>query len=252
MVLVIDIGNSDTVLGIFENADIFSTQRWPSKSNNTSERLMSLFPKNLVAQKKSITRVVLSSVVPDLNDLYIKFIKDVFSQTVLLVRPSVQNLLKIHTDQPEHLGSDLFINALMADSLYKDNFKVVVDFGTALTFTAVSNASEILGVSILPGLNTAIKSLFENAALLPKVELRRPSSILGRNTESAIQSGIVFGYEGVLKNMFEIYKAEFGEDTKFLATGGLSLYLDMFKVAFDFKDANHTLKGLHLYSQIYK
>jgi type III pantothenate kinase len=249
-VLVLDIGNSDAVLATFINGEIKSTFRWNSKDNNTLEKVVSQFRVLEELDLKSQSKVVISSVVPHLNEFYLAFFKENSLAEIVLINPAKQDFLKINTDNPEQLGPDLYINALMAHQIFPKNNTVVVDFGTALTFTVVSSQNELLGVSIVPGIKTAIKALFDNAAMLPEVKLMKPSSVIGTDTVTAIQSGIVYGYEGLLQNIMSKLLIELGPETKFIATGGLSVFADMFSVKFDLVNKNLTLEGLNYYSEL--
>jgi type III pantothenate kinase len=142
----------------------------------------------------------------------------------------------------------LFVNALAAVNLYDSNC-LIVDFGTALTFTTVTKNKEILGVTILPGINTAIKSLFSETSLLPQVKLEKPATIIGKNSLHAIQAGIIYGYEAIVKGIVAQTKKEVGFDLKVIATGGLSVVLKDFDTKFDEIDKNLTLIGLNIYGK---
>jgi type III pantothenate kinase len=249
-VLVLDIGNSDAVLATFGEGKLFQSFRWNSKENNSLEKVISQFETLVDLDLDGHVKVVISSVVPHLNQYYLEFFKENTKAEIILINPAKQDFLKINTDNPEQLGPDLYINALMAHQIFPENHTVVVDFGTALTFTVVSNKGELLGVSIVPGIKTAIKALFDNATMLPEVKLAKPKSVIGTDTVTAIQSGIVYGYEGLLQNiMAKLYK-ELGAETKFIATGGLSVFADMFSVKFDLVNKNLTLEGLYYYSSL--
>ena len=126
---------------------------------------------------------------------------------------------------------------------------IVVDFGTALTFTAVDSSGEVLGVNIVPGLQTAIKALFMNTSKLPEVELKLPESALGKNTIHAIQAGVLYGYTGLVKGMLEAIQVETGLSFRVVATGGLSSILTTFEGTFDAVDRNLTLDGLRLITE---
>ena len=246
-ILVLDIGNSDAVLAVFEHNTLQTSHRWNSKANDSLEKV-SIQMANLDDMDLSKAhKVVISSVVPHLNAIYLAYFEVHTRANIILVNPADQTFIKIGTANPEQLGPDLYINALMAHQLFPQHNAVVIDFGTALTFTAVSAAGELLGVSIVPGIRTAIKALFENASMLPEVKLAKPATVIGRDTVTAIQAGIVYGYEGLLLNIMEKLRTELGSDTKFIATGGLSVFADMFSVKFDLVNKNLTLEGLNYY-----
>lgn len=156
--------------------------------------------------------------------------------------------LPIRTHRPNEIGSDLMCNVMAAYTLYQEPV-IVVDFGTALTFTAVDSSGEILGVNIVPGLQTAIKSLFTNTSKLPEVELKLPESVLGKDTIHAIQAGVLYGYTGLVKGMLDAIQAETGLSFKVVATGGLSSILTTLEGTFDAVDRNLTLDGLRLITE---
>ena len=150
---------------------------------------------------------------------------------------------------PYEIGSDLVCNALAAFTFFKAQC-VVVDFGTALTFTTVSKDGEILGVSIAPGLKTAIRSLSQNTAQLFDVPLEMPSSVLGRGTVHAIQAGVLFGYEGMVRHMLDRIKSELNDpDLRSVATGGLSSIIPSLTSVFTHIDPNLTLNGLRIVTE---
>jgi type III pantothenate kinase len=249
-VFVLDIGNSDAVFASFESGQIKDIFRWNSKENNSIEKVLEQFEKHCIKDLEKATTIVISSVVPQLTSFYAAYFEAHTKAKLCFINPAKQSFLKISTDNPEQLGTDLYTNALIAHKIFPANDTVVVDFGTALTFTVVSKTADLLGVSIVPGIKTAIKALFDNAALLPEVKLEKPKSIIGTDTVSAIQAGIVFGYEGLLQNIMSKLKAELGPETKFIATGGLSVFADMFSVQFDLVNKNLTLEGLYYFASL--
>ncbi len=246
-ILVLDIGNTDAVMAVFENDNLQTSYRWNSKANDSLEKIQNQIQSLDDFDITQITKVVISSVVPHLNEHYVSYFTKNTAAQIALVNPAKQSHLQIGTDNPEQLGPDLYINALMAHKVFPEHNTVVVDFGTALTFTAVSAHGELLGVSIVPGIRTAIKALFENASMLPEVKLAKPATVIGKDTVTAIQAGIVYGYEGLLLNIMGKLMTELGPDTKFIATGGLSVFADMFSVKFDLVNKNLTLEGLNYF-----
>ena len=145
------------------------------------------------------------------------------SENIMIIKPKEVSLIKIKIDDVNEIGSDLVCNAVEASSMYDSNV-IVVDFGTALTFTSVSKSNEILGVNIVPGLQTAINSLYKNTAKLPSIDIELPEKVIGKNTVHSIQSGIMFGYVGLVKEMLHKIKTELTGETKVIATGGLSKF----------------------------
>ena len=143
----------------------------------------------------------MSSVVPSMTDIIKLVVNDFLYKEILLLVPETNNIININIDDISEIGSDLVANAIAARSLYKSNI-IVVDFGTALTFTSISSKGDILGVSIVPGIKTSINSLYKNTAKLPKVSLKQPLNVIGKNTIASIQSGIIFGFSGLVKEIF--------------------------------------------------
>jgi len=251
--IVFDIGNTDTVIGFYKGELLIKVLRINSLKNENSiffeYRILNfMFENNL--DKSLFSNAVISSVVPILTPFFSNFCKKFLNISPIIVNGSKSDLLKINIDVPEELGSDLFVNAVAALKLYKKNC-IIVDFGTALTFTTVTENGIILGVTIVPGIKTAINSLFTKTSLLPEVKLEKPSKIIGKNSMHAIQSGIIFGYESLVKGVIEKIKEEFNNPMIVIATGGLSSVLGDISDVFDFVDKELTLKGLYLYGRHY-
>jgi type III pantothenate kinase len=154
--------------------------------------------------------------------------------------------LKIAINNPHEIGSDLVANAIAAMYRFPDSHSIVVDFGTALTFTTISKHKEILGVAIAPGLQTAIRALAQNTAKLPEVPLELPLSAIGKNTTHAMQAGVLLGYIGLVPFMIAQIEEELGEKCKIIATGGLSTILKPLEKHFDQIDVLLTLDGLRI------
>ena len=144
-------------------------------------------------------------------------------KNIYIVKSSSVKNVKIKIDDINEIGTDLVANAVEASTLYNDNV-IIVDFGTALTFTILSKSNEIVGVNIVPGLQTAINSLYKTTAKLPKIDIKLPDKVIGKNTIHSIQSGIMFGYVGLIKEMIIKIKGELSGSTKVVATGGLSKF----------------------------
>lgn len=255
MLLAIDIGNSDITLGLSKAGVWQPRWRIPALTDLPemfySHKILDTFFENGI-KREDVKCVVISSVVPELTDKIIHASSSLFGTEPVIMGPDVYQQLPIAVMNPYEIGSDLVCNALAAFSFFK-NSCVVVDFGTALTFTTLSNSGEILGVSIAPGLKTAIRSLSQNTARLYDVPLEMPSSALGRGTVHAIQAGVLFGYEGMVKHMIERIKNELGNPTlNSVATGGLSAIIPSLKEVFTHIDPNLTLTGLRIAAEIVK
>jgi len=191
----------------------------------------------------SVTKIVVSSVVPGLTDKILKVIRTLFDKEPVLLGPAVYKNLPLEVLNPYEIGSDLVANAMGAFMKLKKTC-IVADFGTALTFTTISNKGKILGVSIVPGLRTAIKALSQNTAKLFDVPLETPKSALGTSTITAIQSGLVIGYDGLVRNMITAIRKELNEECPAIATGGLSFVITSLKGFFESIEPNLTLDGL--------
>ena len=170
-----------------------------------------------------VKSVVISSVVPNLTDVVKLVVSDMLCKNIHIIKTSSVGLVKISIDNINEIGTDLVCNAVEASSMYDENV-IVVDFGTALTFTTVSKNNQILGVNIVPGLQTSISSLYKNTAKLPKINLSLPEKVIGKNTIHSIQGGIMYGYVGLIKELIFRIKSELSEPTKVVATGGLSKF----------------------------
>jgi type III pantothenate kinase len=181
--------------------------------------------------------------VPTLTDIVKISCNDMLCENIHIVRAPSVNRVNISIDNINEIGTDLLANAVEASSLYDDNV-VVVDFGTALTFTVISKNKDVLGVNIVPGLKTAINSLYKNTANLPVIDLKMPEKVIGKNTIHSIQSGIMYGYVGLVKEMLSKIKGELIGDSKVIATGGLSKFAEPLKVEFDDIIPTLTLDGM--------
>lgn len=246
MLLAIDIGNTNIVFGIkaadnWEN--IWRIQTDPAKTADEYEVIFrSLFTRGKVC-KSEISKVVLSSVVPSLNDDFEQLIQRFLGIELLVIRPEIYGKLPIKVLNPYQIGADLVANAMGA-FVKHENPCMVIDFGTALTFTTVSADGEILGVVIAPGMRTSMKALAGNTAQLPHVQLVEPPSILAKNTVHAIQAGVVFGFNGLVDRIIEKTEEELQQKLTIIATGGLSSVFAKQSSKIDFVEENLTLDGL--------
>lgn len=254
MLLALDTGNSDITIGLWNGNAWTQVWRIPSKSDQPELFYGIKIRDNFFEANVSISDVdtiVLSSVVPGLTEKLKGVIEVVFGKSPIVLGPSVYAKLSIEVLNPYEIGSDLVSNAVAAYDYYKRGC-IVVDFGTALTFTTLSSSGKILGVSITPGLKTAIKSLTQNTAKLFEVPLEMPSSPLGTSTITAIQSGILFGYRGLVQSMVGELRRETKQDLPALATGGLSSIITPLHDFFDHIDPNLTLNGLRIVGETIK
>lgn len=224
--IAVDIGNTNVVIGLYSNNKWLKIYRLSSKKNITYWSLQKKIKKILSLNDFNPSRVisvVISSVVPNLTDVVKLVVSDMLCKNIHIIKASSVGLVKISIDNINEIGTDLVCNAVEASSMYDENV-IVVDFGTALTFTTVSKNNQILGVNIVPGLQTSISSLYKNTAKLPKINLSLPEKVIGKNTIHSIQGGIMYGYVGLIKELIFRIKSELSEPTKVVATGGLSKF----------------------------
>lgn len=253
MTLAIDIGNTDITLGLYQNDEWSHIWRLSSAISNPELyygiKLREHFFEAGI-KTESVKQLVISSVVPGLTDRIVNVVTTLFEKPPVLLGPGMYHHLPIKILNPYEIGSDLVSNALAAHILFKQNC-IVVDFGTALTFTTISKSGEILGVAIAPGLKTAIKSLSQNTAKLFDVPLELPESALGKNTVHAIQAGILLGYEGLVSSMLSRIRRELADDhCTTVATGGLSSIISTLRDQFTAIDLNLTLNGLRITGEL--
>ena len=225
MLLAIDIGNTNIVFGIYKDEEWENHWRIQTDHLKTADEYEVIFRSLLTAGKicrTEISRIILSSVVPSLVHPFREMLSGLFDNAVINhLNPDIYDRLPINVLNPYEIGSDLVANATAAYQKYGNN-TMVIDFGTALTFTTIGKDSAILGVAIAPGLRTAVGALAGKTAQLPQIHIAPPPSVLGENTIHAIQSGIIFGYTGLVDSMIERTEKELGESLNVVATGGLS------------------------------
>lgn len=255
MQLIIDIGNSNVVIGRFEKDQWTHTWRLPTLREDDALLYYEMQLTNYLLEadliKEDIQQVVLSSVVPDLIETFERLSFQLFNQTAVVINPAIYPKIDLQIDRPDEIGTDLLANAIAAKTIHQCN-AIVVDFGTALTFTTVNQQGHILGVAIAPGLKTAMSALYESTAQLPEVPLDLPASAVGKNTVHAIQSGVLIGYVGLVKHLLNCIRQEVGQDYKAIATGGLAAILHPLKEEFDVIDPFLTLNGLRIIGDVVK
>lgn len=250
MLLAIDIGNSNIVVGVFDKTNQKWLYQWrmETSTTKTANDYALLLGDLLLENDMDLSifdSLVLSSVVPPLTQVLKTALKEFFHQEPLVLGANIYHKLPIQIERPHEIGADLVANAMAAYEKYKDDC-IIVDFGTALTFTTLAKSGKILGVAIAPGLKTAMYSLFINTAQLPEVPLELPTTALGRNTTEALQAGVLLGYIGLVESLIERIKNEIQTPCKVIATGGLSSVIQPLASKFDEINPNHTLDGLRI------
>lgn len=252
MILVIDIGNSNIVFGVSDQDKWINIWRiqtdWMKTADEYEVIFRSLFTSSKVC-RTDISKTILSSVVPGLVRAFREMIENMLGHSPLLVEPSIYPSLPVSVLNPYEIGSDLVADATAAFIHYKGPC-MVIDFGTAMTFTTVSKSGEILGVAIAPGLQTALKSLTQNTAQLFNVQIEAPPSVLGKNTVHAIQSGIVLGFAGLVDSIIDRTEKELGEKIRVISTGGLARIMLGCSEKITTLDENLTLDGLRYIAEI--
>jgi len=255
MLLAIDIGNSNVVCGLSSNNHWAEQFRIHTVANKTADEYEVIYRTLLASRNidlKKIDRVVLSSVVPSLILPIREMIRKLFNQEPLVLGPDLYPRLAIGISNPYEIGTDLVANAVAAHNKYSGNC-IVVDFGTALTFTVIKADGDLLGVTIAPGLKTAMASLSQKTAQLPNVDLAIPPSCIGKNTVHAMQAGIVLGYKGLVDSLLTGMKKEMAGKTTIIATGGLATVMLPILDNFDHHEPMLTLDGLKIVgNQFYK
>jgi type III pantothenate kinase len=263
MLLVIDVGNTNTVLGVFARvakvhpggeADeqryerLLANWRVATSRRSTVDEYGVLF-RNLFSmaglESKGIQGIVISSVVPPLDPVLRQVCERYFSLHPLFIEPGVKTGMPVHYDNPAEVGADRIVNAVAAFEKYGGPC-VIVDFGTATTFDCVSAKGEYLGGVICPGIGISADALFERTARLPRVEIRKPTRVIGSNTVGSLQSGLYYGYLGLVDGILELLLGELGAETRVLATGGLGPMIGTGSKYIKQVDDFLTLEGLRI------
>ena len=253
MLLAIDIGNSNVVLALHDGENWQHLLRMPTLPNE-----IALYYKKLIAEHflesglwvSVVKKVILSSVVPELREVFIPILSELFQQQTIVVGPEIYHKLPLQIMRPDQIGTDLVANAMSVFTQFKRDC-IVVDFGTALSFTIVNRSGKIEGINIAPGLKTAVKALVGNTAQLPEIPLEMPKSAIGTDTITAIQSGILIGYVGLVPHQLATIRKELGEQYMAVATGGLSRILTELEDDFEVVDKNLTMEGLRFIAALF-
>jgi type III pantothenate kinase len=251
MLLAIDVGNTNTVLGVYDGKSLRSNWRMETSAGRTYDEYGMLLLQMLGhagLEAKAIDAVAVSSVVPPLQFNLERMSERYFGRKPMFVGPGVKTGMPILYDNPKEVGADRVVNAVAAYEKHKGPL-IVVDFGTATTFDAVSGKGEYLGGAICPGITIAMDALFDHASKLPRVEFARPPHVIGKNTVHSMQSGLVFGYVSLVDGICQRMQGELpdkGVKAKVFATGGLAPLIASESKAIDEVDELLTLDGLRL------
>ena len=248
MLLAINIGNSNIRFGAFSGSDCVS--KWlintkPLRSADEYSATVSILLKRNKVKKSIIDGIIIGSVVPALSPEIRKMCEDLFGIEPVFISYRMPTGLRYPIEKPEELGADLLANAAAAFHLYKKDC-IVVDFGTALSFTVTRADGYLSGIVIAPGVISALGSLVGDTAQLPQIELKEPERVIGIDTVGCIQSGMIYGYTGLIENIIKKIDEEQGSESKVIATGGASGIFRDVSSRIDLFDELHTLKGLQL------
>ncbi len=243
--IVVNIGNTNIRFGLFndDNCDfswVFNTK--PYKTTDELYVQFLMLYQTYDIDVESIDKVIIGSVVPQLTNVVKSAIKRIHKLDPVIVDRSTPSAVEPKSKQ---MGTDIYANLVAAHHLYPGNTKIIIDFGTALTASCLSHTGETLGVIIAPGIITALNSLIHDTAQLPEIELVKPKSVLGLDTITCMQSGMVYGYLGMVEGFIDRINAEVGEDCYVIATGGVSHVYKPLTNKIHMGDRLHTLKGLY-------
>lgn len=248
MLLAIDIGNTNIVIGVFEGEKLRTNWRIATDIHKLPDEyaiiLLTLLSQEGLS-KADITDAVLCTVVPPLEDTFVRLCRKYFGCSPLIVEAGVKTGVRICTDNPREVGADRIVNAAAAYRLYGGPL-IVIDMGTATTFDVVSAEGDYLGGAIAPGIGISAEALFFRTAKLPQVELIPPRNAIGKNTITAMQSGIIFGYIGLIEGIVARIKKELGGRVKTIATGGYAELIAKETPAIEIVNPYLTLIGLRL------
>ncbi len=224
MILAIDVGNTNVLIGLYEQENLKFSWRISTNKNQTADELAMIFHQLLAREQisfKEVKEVVISSVVPPLISPLQKMVEKDFELTPVIVGPGIKTGIKIGLENPKELGADRIANAIAAIEQYGTPL-IIVDFGTATTFDYIDKDGTYQGGAIAPGINTSTEMLFQKAAKLPRIELVKPPSVIGKNTVNAMQAGIIYGFVGQVDAIVNRIIAESGSSPKVIATGGMA------------------------------
>jgi type III pantothenate kinase len=255
MLLCIDIGNTNIVLGIFKDGMLLNHWRIRTERDMTSDELGVLF-NNLFGPVRleitSITDTIISCVVPPLLNAFKEFCVSYLHQEPLIIGPEIPTGMPIKYDNPKEVGADRIVNAVAAYHKYHTGL-IVVDFGTATTFDYVSAEGVYAGGAIAPGIIISAEALFQKASRLPRVEIfATPKTAIAKDTMSSINAGLIYGYAGLVDGIVNRIKREMGHDLTVIATGGLALLIQSEAETIDYVEEFLTLDGLYAIFQLNK
>ncbi|MDO4941838.1 MAG: type III pantothenate kinase [Lachnospiraceae bacterium] len=249
MLLVVDVGNTNITMGIMDGQNILGTFRMTTKENRTSDEY-GVLVYDMIRRKgfdpKEIENTIIASVVPKMMYSFTSAIYKYFGKNPIIVGPGIKTGISIKTSNPKQLGADRIVDAVAAYEIYGGPV-LVIDYGTATTYDLVNEKGEFLAGLIVPGIQTSANVLWQAAAKLPEIEIKKPKTILAKDTVSSMQAGVYFSCIGETSYIVKRFKKETGmKDLKVVATGGLGKIVSHEKGLIDIYDQNLTLKGLQI------
>ena len=252
MILLVDVGNTNIVIGVNKNKEYLVSWRISTDTKKTSDeyaiQVMQLFSQSGL-NPKEVNGIIISSVVPNIMHSLENMVRKNFDIEPIIVGPGVKTGINIKYDNPKEVGADRIVNAVAANEIYKKDL-IIIDFGTATTYCAVTKEGNYLGGCISPGVKISADALFERAAKLPRIELEVPKSIICKNTVTSMQAGILYGYIGQVEYIVNKMKQEMKDagiqKPYVIATGGLANLIAKETKAIDKVDSSLTLEGLRI------
>lgn len=248
MLLALDIGNTNIVLGLYSNRDLLHHWRIATRREGTADEYSILIQELFLLhglKRDEVQAAIISSVVPPLQTTMEEMIVRYFGIKPLIVEPGIKTGMPILYDNPKEVGADRIVNAVAAIERYGKP-AIVVDFGTATTFDVISDRGEYLGGAIAPGIMISAEALFQRAAKLPRIDIGRPKTVIGKSTVESMQSGLYYGYLGLVEGMLNRIKSEMGSAPIVVATGGLAHLIVSQSPLVHHIDPLLTLEGLRI------
>ena len=248
MLLVIDVGNSNNVIGLFSNQKLLTHWRIRTEWNRTADEYWVLIKEFILlnnVETETIDDIVVACVVPPLIPILQDMGKKYFSCDPLVVGPGIKTGMSILYSNPAEVGADRIVNSVAAFEKFGGPL-IIVDFGTATTFDAVSKKGEYLGGAIFPGIQISLEALFKHTAKLPRIDMVVPDNAIGKSTAESIRSGAVYGFAGMIEGVVRQMKSELGENTNVVGTGGIVDWMDSTTTVIDMIDPFLTLEGLRI------